>query len=283
MEIQKIKCKLILHGSFLLKQKGIIEREPIDIDLGFIENMSYQEKNNCWMKFISNFIVLDKIINNQLQKKYIITFESKTYIIECLFGKNIANDQIATYNGINVLKDEFFIISKFAQLCSRLYAYNKYNKEELLTKIHIIVEDITRIRNYVNIHQDNDFFFWNFQRNIMSNFEFDLLANKENLYNTFFFIDENLNRLNIFNNFTIKEYVELSKTNLNFISFIKNMNTVYWSRDFIVDKIIDEQIIVGRLLTNLYIKNTKDNLVKIKQKLIRKKTDCENIMVNIFH
>ncbi|WP_156935657.1 hypothetical protein [[Mycoplasma] anseris] len=169
-----------------MNKLNFISRVPKDIDLGFVKGLSYKEKIFYWYKLISNFKIIERIIDNDIQKKYVIKFQDTTYVIECLLGKNFNKSQLEIYEGIFVLSDKYFLVSKFAQLCSKSILYQELKSESLFQKILDINADINQLRNINEIKTDLEFQFIFFEQNIISNLQFDILTNKTNIYNNFF-------------------------------------------------------------------------------------------------
>ncbi|MDD7897767.1 hypothetical protein PUW95_03435, partial [Metamycoplasma hyosynoviae] len=143
------KQEFIIEGDFALHLQNYITRNPNNLDILFLNEHSddLEEINNKWDKFISNFEVINKKIDNYTFKKYTIIFNEEKMVIQCSLSKNLNNEFIMNNDGLYLVLPEYSYSTKICEL------FHMLSNELFLDmeKFNNIIKDIQNIRKNENI------------------------------------------------------------------------------------------------------------------------------------
>ncbi|MDD7837810.1 hypothetical protein PUW86_02265 [Metamycoplasma hyosynoviae] len=143
------KQEFIIEGDFALHLQNYITRNPNNLDILFLNEHSddLEEINNKWDKFISNFEVINKKIDNYTFKKYTIIFNEEKMVIQCSLSKNLNNEFIMNNDGLYLVSPEYSYSRKICEL------FHMLSNELFLDieKFNNIIKDIQNIEKNENI------------------------------------------------------------------------------------------------------------------------------------
>ncbi|MDC8914761.1 hypothetical protein PR250_03570, partial [Metamycoplasma hyosynoviae] len=161
--IKKLKSisknqKFIIQGSFALYLQKIITRSPNDLDILFFNdyNDDIKKVNEEWDKFISNFEILEKIVDNCALKKYTVIFNGEKINLECILSKNLDAEFVNNINDLYLVSPEYGYSAKICQLIyilSDKYINSPYFS---IQKLNITINDIEEIRKSKNTNINID-------------------------------------------------------------------------------------------------------------------------------
>ncbi|WP_458835495.1 hypothetical protein [Mycoplasma sp. BRA285] len=151
----------ILQGSYSLYLRGVIDRNPNDIDILLFNDNDLYKRNEYWEICKSKYEIVEESINHEFYNSIkIATNENKIVNLECMKFKTIPESYVEKIGDIKVITLDMMVGFKVCQLLTS-YVINKTKPrtEKIINSfldLNKILEKLPNI-NFINIVKESMF------------------------------------------------------------------------------------------------------------------------------